>query len=338
MRASSARLLQTSVRLFDLVFPTTGAMITRTRIAFIHLDNVMSFAKRDRDGQVDAWLAGYLPEELVLLFFRRGEVVNAASLRPDGRAVIPIAEALRRIQAEPERGELSFGRAPFEQLAWMFAACAGPARVRFVDEHQPGELFKVFATEGFNGVVEFISNDRVNYFRFSDGKYAGGYCCDRPEGMPVAAYVESLFKPGPDNLLPSIVASEIPALSEIPQQALPAQVKLYREIHTRVLAGVEQELPVDGARKHQRISGALRQEHPGIELLTAPEYGAGPAVAVTSEALTVALATWAAHLLQEVEVVAPGAAVRVLKQSTKDQRYVLQAAGFYDRLPWRVTW
>lgn len=338
MRASSARLLQTSVRLFDLAFPTTGAMITRTRIAFIHLDNVISFAKRDRDGQVDAWLAGYLPEELVLLFFRRGELVNAASLRPDGRTVIPVAEALRRIQAEPERGELSFGRAPFEQLAWMFAGCAGPAKIRFVDERQPGELFKVFALESFNGVVEFISNGRVNYFRFADGKYAGGYCYDRPEGMPMAEYVEQLFRSGPDNTLPSIVASEIPALSEIPQQALPAQVKLYREIHTKVLAGVEQELPVDGARKDQRISGALRQAHPAIELLTAPEYGAPPKVAVTSEALTLALATWAAQLLQEVEVVAPGAAVRVIRSATKDQRFMLQAAGFYDRLPWPVTW
>ena len=338
MRASSARLLQTSVRLFDLVFPTTGAMITRTRIAFIHLDNVMSFAKRDRDGQVDAWLAGYLPDELVLLFFRRGEVVNAASLRSDGRAVIPVAEALRRIGAEPERGELSFGRAPFEQLAWMFAACAGPTRVRFVDERQPDGFLETFAAESFSGVVECISNGRVNYFRFVDGEYADGHCCDRPEGMPITEYVKALFTPGRDHLPPSIAATEIPALAEIPQQALPAQVKLYREIHTRVLTGVEQELPVDGIRKHQRISGALRHDHPGIELLVAPEYGAGPTVAVTSEALTEALATWATQLLQEVDVVAPGAALRVLKQATKDQRFVLQAAGFYDRLPWRVTW
>jgi hypothetical protein len=338
MRASSARLLQTSVRLFDLVFPTTGQMITRTRIAFIDMDSVLSFAKRDRDGQVDAWLAGYLPDELVLLFFRRGEVVNAASLRPDGRAVISIAEALRRIHAEPERGEISFGRAPFEQLAWMFAGCAGPAKVRFVDERQPEDLFAVFAVEQFNGVVEFISNGRVNYFRFVDGKYAGGYCCDRPEGVPVAAYIESLFLPGPDKLAPAIAASEIPALAEIPQQALPAQVKLYREIHTRILVGVEQELPVDGARKNHRISGALRTELPGIELLLAPEYGAEPEVAVTSDALTAALAIWAVRLLEEVELVAPGAAVRVLHDATREHRYVLQAAGFYDRLPWRVTW
>jgi hypothetical protein len=28
----------------------------------------------------------------------------------------------------------------------------------------------------------------------------------------------------------------------------------------------------------------------------------------------------------------------VLKESTREHRYVLQAAGFYDRLPWQVTW
>jgi hypothetical protein len=338
MRASSARLLQTSVRLFDLVFPTTGSIIPRTRIAFIHLDNVLSFAKRDRDGQVDAWLAAYLPEELILLFFRRGEVVNAACLRPDGRRVIPIAHALRRIRSEPERGELAFGRAPFEQLAWMYSACAGPTQVRFVDPHQPGEFFAAFAAESFGGVVEFISNGRVNYFQFAEGKCQAAHCCDRPEGMPVEAYVESLFRPARDGTPAAILASEIRYLNEIPQQALPAQVKLYREIHTRILAAVEQELPVDGARKHQRISGALRPSHPGIELLTAPEYGADPDVAVTSDELTGALAAWTAKLLQEVDMVAPGAGERTIKSATREHRYVLQASGFYERLPWRIAW
>jgi hypothetical protein len=34
----------------------------------------------------------------------------------------------------------------------------------------------------------------------------------------------------------------------------------------------------------------------------------------------------------------PGTATKVLKDATREHRYVLQAAGFYGRLPWRVTW
>jgi hypothetical protein len=34
----------------------------------------------------------------------------------------------------------------------------------------------------------------------------------------------------------------------------------------------------------------------------------------------------------------PGTAPKVLKDATREHRYVLQAAGFYSRLPWQVTW
>ena len=34
----------------------------------------------------------------------------------------------------------------------------------------------------------------------------------------------------------------------------------------------------------------------------------------------------------------PGTATKVLKDATREHRYVLQAAGFYGKLPWRVQW
>jgi len=37
-------------------------------------------------------------------------------------------------------------------------------------------------------------------------------------------------------------------------------------------------------------------------------------------------------------VMMPGTAPKVLKDATREHRYVLQAAGFYARLPWQVTW
>jgi len=30
--------------------------------------------------------------------------------------------------------------------------------------------------------------------------------------------------------------------------------------------------------------------------------------------------------------------VKVLRGATREHRYVLQSAGFYDALPWSVTW
>src|SRR5229473_7990434 len=119
MRASTARLMNSPVRLADLTFPQVNRLVHRTRLAFIHLDNLFAFGKRDRDGRVDGYITAYLPEECLLLFFRKGEAVNAASLHTTGRQVITITEALKRMRAEVERGELAaldFRAHPLERL------------------------------------------------------------------------------------------------------------------------------------------------------------------------------------------------------------------------------
>ena len=97
MRASTARLTNSPVRLADLEFPQTSRLVHRTRLAFIHLDNLLAFAKRDRDGRVDGYLVAYLPDECLVVFLKKGEAVNAASMHSTGRHVITIGEALKRI-------------------------------------------------------------------------------------------------------------------------------------------------------------------------------------------------------------------------------------------------
>ena len=94
MLVSGTRLLHSAIRLSDVAFPASDTLIARTRLIYLHLDNLLSFAKRDRDGKVDAYFLGYLPDELILLFFQRGELVTAAGIGSGQRTVLPIAEAV----------------------------------------------------------------------------------------------------------------------------------------------------------------------------------------------------------------------------------------------------
>src|SRR6184192_2375550 len=184
MRASTARLMNSPVRLADLTFPQVNRLIHRTRLGFIHLDNLLAFAKRDRDGRVDGYITAYLPDECVLLLFRKGEAVNAASLHTAGRQVVTITEALKRMRAEVERGELTYCAAPLEQLAWMYQSCAVPLQARPLDPSQPGAFFDAFTRDQVTGVLELISDGRVSYARFQDGRFVDGYYCDKPDDQP----------------------------------------------------------------------------------------------------------------------------------------------------------
>src|SRR5260370_8318116 len=117
MRASTARLMNSPVRLADLTFPQVSRLVHRTRLAFIHLDNLLAFAKRDRDGRVDGYITAHLPEECLLLLFRKAEAMNAASLHTSGRHIVTITEALKRMRSDVERRDLSSLSAHIAPLA-----------------------------------------------------------------------------------------------------------------------------------------------------------------------------------------------------------------------------
>jgi hypothetical protein len=338
MRASTARLTNSPVRLADLQFPEVNRLIHRTRLAFVHLDNLLAFAKRDRDGRVDGYIAAYLPDECLLLFFRKGEAVNAASLHTSGRQVVTITEALKRMRAEVERGELAYCAAPMEQLAWMYGSCAGGYQARFIDVNQPDKFFPVLQKEQVSGVLELISNGRVSYLKFEKGRYLTGYFCDKPDSVAAARYLESLFDLGPDGAPPGLSAGVFQAAADLPAQAPTALVNTYRELYWRIVDAVDREFPGEAKRRAQKVTAAIMGSHQALVLLSVPRGADTPDAVVRPEELSTALTDWALQLLEGAEVMMPGTAPKVLKDATREHRYVLQAAGFYARLPWQVTW
>ncbi len=78
--------------------------------------------------------------------------------------------------------------------------------------------------------------------------------------------------------------------------------------------------------------------HKALAVLSVPRGGETPEAVVQPEELSNALTDWSLQLLEGVEVMMPGTAPKILKEATKEHRYVLQSAGFYGRLPWRVAW
>src|SRR5881296_3692694 len=320
MRASTARLMNSPVRLADLTFPQVNRLIHRTRLAFIHLDNLLAFGKRDRDGRVDGYITAYLPDECLLLFFRKGEAVNAASLHTTGRHVITITEALKRMRAEVERGELAYSAAPMEQLAWMYQSCAA------------------FARDKTSGILELTSNARVSYVRFDGGRYASGYFCDKPDVMAIPKFLESQFHAAADRQTPVLTAAVFPYVADLPQQAPNALINTYRELYWRIVDEVDKEFPGEAKRRAQKVSAGLGDAHRAITILSAPRGTDTPDSVVQPEELSNALTDWSLQLLEGVEVMMPGTAPKILREATREHRYVLQSAGYYGRLPWPVAW
>jgi len=338
MRASSAVLTDTPIRLWEMVFPRGRALVTRTRAAYIALDNLIAFSKHDRDGKVDAYLAAYLPDELVLLFFLGGDLVNAALVNPVGRFPAAIGDALRRIREEAERAEIEFHEAPQDLLAAMYAACSGPPLPVQVDPKSPETVFKTLFERKWTGLLELISNGRVNYLQVKDGRFASGHFSARNPDEPPLTYVARLFTSTPPEPLPKVVAKLYDGPPPLPRQAPPAMISMFRHYSWDLTDLIEREAPGQGAKRAERVRQRLISQHQVLQYVGGVRDTEQQDPVVEPVSLADGVAVWTRELLGELEILQPQRAPRLLKSAAREHRFALNAVGFFEKLPWRIQW
>jgi hypothetical protein len=122
------------------------------------------------------------------------------------------------------------------------------------------------------------------------------------------------------------------------EQAAPAMVQACREVFWRIAEMAEREVPGEALARAHKLKDRLVRAHGSLRVLATPRDQAPEPLLLTSDGLTSGLSDWASQLLQQLEVIAPGVAPQVLKEATREHRFVLQRAGFFTRLPWPVTW
>src|ERR1051326_8774435 len=91
-----------------LRFPSTRVLLPRTRLAYIHLINLLNDAKRDRAARISGYVAVSLHDALALLYLQSGELVNATVRDAKGCRAIAIPTAIDKVPSEPEYGEICF--------------------------------------------------------------------------------------------------------------------------------------------------------------------------------------------------------------------------------------
>jgi len=210
--------------------------------------------------------------------------------------------------------------------------------MRTVDSAQPGAFFAAFARDKTSGILELTSNARVSYVRFDAGRYASGYFCDKPDVMAIPKFLEAQFHAAAGGQTPVLTAAVFPYVADLPQQAPNALINTYRELYWRIVDEVDKEFPGEAKRRAQKVSAGIVDAHKAIAILSAPRGTDTPDSVVQPEELSNALTDWSLQLLEGMEVMMPGTAPKILREATREHRYVLQSAGYYGRLPWPVSW
>lgn len=316
-------------------YPAKRVLLQRTRLAYVHLLNLLTDAKRDRAARVSGYVAVWMPEELLVLFLEEGEVVNATS-SADGVGFQPIAisDAISRVPTAAEYGSICFHEATNEQLDLMFASQTGRS-VAFPRELTPTDPTMLLAyLDGMltDGALEIVADGTVNYATLGGGKPTHGFFVD-PRAADVTAQIRHLLE-GRTLATPPIVRLW-PTPDALPAQASPALIQAYRDL---MLALAERLKEGGKGSAAEIVEGARRSlvgRHAMLERFSRAQEKRDPVT--DSAALTKAIAAWIADVLWAA-VLDDATPEDLLRELTGPRRHVFQAAGLFESLPWKVKW
>jgi hypothetical protein len=296
-------------------------------------------------------VAIWLPDELVMLYLQQGEVVNATETH-DARhyAALPIAEAIAKVPAQPELGEICFHEATDDQLAAMYATQCSPESVLTwpaeLDPRLPEAIFPFLAATTFDGYLEIVNGGLMNYLVFRDGAVQRGFLADGESG-PLVGRVQRLFSSDPRRM--SREVRHWPPAPPLPVQASPALIQAYRELVAALVRRLVADFVENAPAVAESVRGRLRAEHPALDAFagcargddgSATSAAARPArdTVVPAAAVTAATAAWLRELLPAAAAMGGPEPEALLRECARERRHVFQSQGFFDLLPWKVAW
>lgn len=317
-----------------LRFPTTRVVLPRTRLAYIHLRNLLNDAKRDRAARISGYVAVSLLDELILLYLVDGELVNATVRDGKGSRAIAIPSALDAVPGEPEYGEICFHEADQEQLGCMFAAndAVPDSWPNGFSPQDPSTLFPYLMSRTFDGVLEIVANEFVNYLVLRHGTVVRAFLASAHHGT-VVDRVAKLF--ARDARVGELQVRHWSGVKGLPIQAPPGLVQAYRDLASALVSRL-----VDGGRhsapaiaEHARQN--LLATHPVLDALSLSGKPAVEPLADTA-GLTLGVAAWVKELMWAAVDHGGAPPEKLLRDLTWDRRHLFQSAGLYDHLPWKV--
>jgi hypothetical protein len=319
----------------QLRYPHGRVLLQRTKLAYVHLRNLIGDAKRDRTARVAGYVAIWLPDEFLLLFLRDGEVVNAISATQRGTESTAISAALARIPPEPEFGEIAFHEASSEQLVCMYHTLLVPPSAWPADfaAGDPKVLFPHLRDTKFTGVLEVVNRDTVNYLVMHDGLIEQSYVVD-DSGAGRTEQLARIF--GPVSPRPRARVRAWTGPLRMPAQAPAALVGAYRELIDRLYLELgSYGVPVPSA-VGERVRDALVERHPALTRFANGMKPEDPPD--DQDDVTAAVAAWVTDTVREALDGDDEAALSAVKAATRDRRHMLHAAGFLSALPWELEW
>ena len=318
-----------------LQFPHSRVLLARTRLAYVHLRNLFTDAKRDRSARISGYVAVSQLDELLLFYLLNGEVANATIRDSQGSRAIAIASALEKVPHEPEYGECCFHEAAGEALACMFASQTLPPEPwpTGMNAGEAKVLFPYLASTTYDGFLEIIAGDNVNYLVLQNGSVARAFLTSPSHGTVVDRVAKLFSREG---RVGELQVRRWPPPTPLPVQAPHALVQAYRDLVSTLVARVGELGTEDANTFAERARHMLSSNHPVLDAFSVTDRAVADPVADTKE-LTAGIAAWIREVLWTAKGSDDAPPEGLFRELTYERRHIFQSAGLFDQMPWKVV-
>lgn len=326
-------------------FPYERAPLGRTRLRYVDLDAILTDGKVDRASKAPGYVLFYYGAETEVVFVVDGEPITAVRVAERQRVVIPLTAVKRRASAEREWADVAYFLAPEPQLRAMYATASQPPDLptEELDVARPGQIFTRTREREYSGVIEFReANRRVHYLVFLEGLPVHGFIADQrrvsdhPDNESLSTRLERLFQPA---RVEGMRATGYPYVSELPSQASTALVEVYADLVATAVSVTS--VATDPTIAVKSFGDALERLSADKAVLRGCRIAESGRLEMETVAPVAELTDGIAALLFEGLTIASRAGAPrppdTLERITRDNRFLLQANGFFERFPWPIT-
>lgn len=325
-------------------FPYERAPLGRTRLRYVDLDAVLTDGKVERASKAPGFVLLYYGEETEIIFVVGGEPVTAVRFSERERSVVSLTAVKRRASSEREWADVAYCQAPEPQLRAMYATACQPPNLptEVLDASRPAQIFAKAREREYTGVIEFAEKNRkVHYMTFMEGLPVHAFFADQRRASDVReneslnSRIERLFQPA---RVEGMRATGYPHVAQMPGQAPTALCDVYSDMIAAAIATTSTTTGRALALScFMEALEELRERQPALQgyHLDAAGRLEGDSVAPVADMTDGIAALLFEGLTLAERAGAPAPAV-TLERITRENRFLLQANGFFERFPWPV--
>jgi hypothetical protein len=309
-----------------MAFPKGNVILNNAPIEFVNFDNILSQAKKNREGRLMGYIEVKYPESFEYLFFKNGETISAGIIIENRLEEHPLEEVLNKAK-KAHQGFVNIHMIDEELLNIIIAMFK--EKPLFSDK-KAGEidlsiLFNKFETLKFNGFLALNKSNMYSFVKFENGAPQIIYPLKKNKRKIDKETLISLLKS--DDMLISAYKGK-----ETKEQVKPALIELYIKFFNSMISSFIDIVGVSLVRKTlvPAYENALQNEDilKNFAIEDNLKIAYKPFIA-TNEEITKAFAAWIDQFSDAIFVVLGRKTDEIIHNSLRDYRFALKKSGFF---------